>query len=40
MSDETAPAEQDIEDKVETDALCTELAGLKEQVLRYAAPSA
>jgi molecular chaperone GrpE len=37
MSDETAPAEHDTEDQAETDALRTELAGLKEQVLRYAA---
>jgi len=37
MSDESAPAEQDSEDRVGTDALRAELAGLKEQVLRYAA---
>jgi molecular chaperone GrpE len=37
MTDETAPAEHDTEDQAETDALRTELAGLKEQVLRYAA---
>jgi molecular chaperone GrpE len=38
MTDETAPADDESDDGVdETDALRAELAGLKEQVLRYAA---
>jgi molecular chaperone GrpE len=38
MTDETAPADDETEDGIdETDALRAELAGLKEQVLRYAA---
>src|SRR5476651_1386228 len=38
MTDETAPAEDEIEDRAQdTELLRAELAGLKEQVLRYAA---